>query len=41
MDPLVDLFAAGVPTRAMLESKDAYDRYWNQLREKVEGAPDE
>lgn len=37
MEPLVDLFAAGVPTRAMLASKDAYDRYWAELRGKVEG----
>lgn len=37
MDPLVDLFAAGVPTRAMQASKDAYDHYWAELRKKVEG----
>ena len=41
MDPLVDLFAAGVPTRAMQASKGAYDRYWTELRNKVEGEPDE
>ncbi|MBF3522433.1 AAA family ATPase [Burkholderia pseudomallei] len=40
MAPLVDLFAAGVPTRAMLESKDAYDRYWAQLRKRVEDERD-
>lgn len=40
MDPLVDLFAAGVPTRAMLASKDAYDHYWAELRNKVEGESD-
>lgn len=36
MAPVVDLFKEGVPTRAMLESRDAYDRYWAQLRDKVE-----
>lgn len=39
MDPLVDLFAAGVPTRAMVASKDDYDHYWTELRHKVEGEP--
>ena len=37
MKPVVDLFAAGVPTRAMIESKSAYDRYWEELRKKVDG----
>ena len=41
MDLLVDLFAAGVPTRAMQAYKDAYDHYWTELRNKVEGKPDE
>ncbi len=41
MDPLIDLFAAGVPTRAMQASKDAYDHYWTELRKRVEGQPDE
>lgn len=40
MDPLVNLFAVGVPTRAMIESKDAYDKYWEQLRNKVNGEND-
>lgn len=37
MKPVVDLFAAGVPTRAMIESKSSYDRYWDELRNKVDG----
>jgi len=41
MDLLVDLFAAGTPTRAMQASKDAYDHYWTELRNKVEGKSDE
>lgn len=41
MDPLVNLFAVGVPTRAMQASKDAYDHYWAELRSKVEGRPNE
>lgn len=41
MDPVVDLFAAGVPTRAMQASKDAYDNCWTELRNKVEGEPGE
>lgn len=40
MVPVVNLFAAGVPTRAMIESKDAYDHYWEQLRKKVDGEDD-
>jgi hypothetical protein len=35
MDPLVDLFSAGVPTRAMIDSKVSYDKYWDQLKSKV------
>jgi predicted nucleic acid-binding Zn-ribbon protein len=37
MAPVIDLFAAGVPTRAMIKSRDAYDRYWGQLKAKVDG----
>jgi energy-coupling factor transporter ATP-binding protein EcfA2 len=37
MDAVVNLFDAGVPTRAMIESKADYDRYWNELRAKVDG----
>lgn len=40
MAPVVDLFEAGVPTRAMVESKDSYDRHWEKLRQKVDGAND-
>jgi hypothetical protein len=37
MKSLVDLFSAGVPTRAMIESKASYDKYWAQLKSKVNG----
>ena len=40
MGAVVNLFDAGVPTRAMLESKDDYDRYWEKLRRKVDGERD-
>lgn len=37
MKAVVDLFEAGVPTRAMVESKADYDQYWEGLRMKVDG----
>lgn len=37
MDRVVNLFESGVPTRAMLESKADYDRYWEKLRTSVDG----
>lgn len=40
MDRVVDLFYAGVPTRAMLYSKAAYDAYWKELRAQID-EPDE
>lgn len=36
MDRVVDLFHAGVPTRAMLYSKSAYDEYWRELLRDIE-----
>lgn len=37
MAPVVNLFEAGVPTRAMIDSKDSYDHYWAKLRQRVDG----
>ncbi|WP_363799845.1 ATP-binding protein [Lysobacter firmicutimachus] len=41
MEPLIDLFGAGVPTRAMQESKQAYEKYWALLRDNVERAEED
>jgi hypothetical protein len=37
MSPIVDLFHAGVPTRAMVEWHDQYEALWDQLRRDVSG----
>lgn len=33
---IVDLFHAGVPTRAMVNSHDAYEKYWDELHASIE-----
>lgn len=37
MAPVVDLFHAGVPTRAMVEWKDQYEALWDKLRQDIGG----
>jgi hypothetical protein len=37
MGPVVDLFHAGVPTRAMVQLHEDYERLWTRLRKEVEG----
>lgn len=35
-EKLVDLFTAGVPTRAMEQCKASYDKYWKQLTDRLD-----